>query len=128
MDLDRFNGHNYLNLESFRRNGRGVKTPVWFVREGDVLHVWTQADSGKVKRIRRNGRVRIAPSTARGEHLGDWIEAKAEVDDSPQALAHVQRQMARKYGLLFHAFRLLGRLRRNRYVTLAITRPQDDTP
>jgi len=111
MSLDNFNGHKYLNIETFRKSGVGVKTPVWFVREGDALYVWTQADSGKAKRIRRDGRVRIAPCTARGELLGEWSEAHAEADASPEALRHVEQLMQRKYGLVFRGFQLMGKLR-----------------
>jgi PPOX class probable F420-dependent enzyme len=74
----------YLNLESFRANGQGVLTPVWFA--GDPvsgapikLYVYSEADSGKAKRIRRNSRVRVAPCDMRGKLLGDWIEARAEI-------------------------------------------------
>ncbi len=121
MSLEVFTGHRYLNLEAFRKSGRGVQTPVWFVREGEALYVWTEATSGKVKRIRRNPRVRIAPSDARGTPLGPWLEAQAEVLDDPQAVARVQRLMAAKYGLLFFAFRLLAKLRRRRPVGLRLT-------
>lgn len=118
--VDYFDGHNYLNIETYRKNGQGVRTPVWFVREGDMLYVWTQADSGKAKRIRRNGRVRIAPCTARGDLLGDWLEARAEADASPEALRHVQKLMARKYGLAFRGFQIMGKLRGGRITTLRI--------
>ncbi|WP_448591557.1 PPOX class F420-dependent oxidoreductase [Thermoflexus hugenholtzii] len=120
MSLDRFEGHRYLNLETFRKNGEGVKTPVWFVRDGNTLYVWTLADSGKARRIRRNGRVRIAPCTASGDLLDDWIMARAEVDGSPEALRHVTRLMRSKYGIAFLLFEWMGRLRRARHTTLRI--------
>lgn len=81
----------------------------------------TQADSGKAKRIRREGRIRIAPCTASGAPLGEWIEARAQADASSEALAHVQALMRRKYGLAFLFFRFLGRGRA--YTALAL-RPQ----
>ena len=46
----------YLNLETFRKNGDGVKTPVWFAQEGESLYVMTIPTSGKAKRIRRLAR------------------------------------------------------------------------
>jgi len=109
MNLDTFARQKYLSIESYRKNGAAVRTPVWFAREGETLYVWTQADSGKAKRIRREGRIRIAPCTASGAPLGEWIEARAQADASPKALAHVQALMRRKYGLAFLFFRLLGR-------------------
>ena len=50
-DLSQFDGQDFLTLETFRRSGIGVKTPIWLVRGGDALWMWTMAGSGKVKRI-----------------------------------------------------------------------------
>jgi PPOX class probable F420-dependent enzyme len=82
--LDAFNGKKYLNLETYRRNGSGVRTPVWFAAApaevgGAKLYVYTTADSGKAKRIRRTGTVRIAPCDARGNVTGNWIAAHATI-------------------------------------------------
>ncbi len=80
--LEIFAGRKYLNLETFRRSGQGVRTPVWFAAataepELPKLYVYTTADSEKAKRIRRTGAVRIAPCDARGRVTGSWIEAQA---------------------------------------------------
>jgi PPOX class probable F420-dependent enzyme len=82
--LDAFDGARYLNLETYRRSGAGVRTPVWFVAapaKGGVaqLYVYTTEDSGKAKRIRRTGVVRIAPCDARGKVTGAWIPAHAMI-------------------------------------------------
>jgi len=111
MTLKQFDKQNYLNIETFRKSGQGVKTPVWFVRDGDALYVWTQADSGKAKRIRNNGTINIAPSTGSGDPLGEWLPARAQADDSPTAIQHVEKLMKKKYGLMFSVFGFLGRLR-----------------
>jgi PPOX class probable F420-dependent enzyme len=77
----------YLNLESYRRNGTGVRTPIWFAASpGDFtdptmekLYVYSIADSGKAKRIRRCGRIRIAACDLRGHATAPWTDAFAEV-------------------------------------------------
>lgn len=120
MTLQSFTQQKYLNLETFRKNGQGVKTPVWFAQEGNALFVWTEAGSGKVKRIRRDGSVRIAPSTGAGEPLGEWLPAHAQTDDSPAALQHIQTLMRKKYGLSFDAFNLLGKLRKSKPTSIKI--------
>jgi PPOX class probable F420-dependent enzyme len=71
----------YVNLETFKKNGTGVKTPVWFAEENSMLYVYTEADVGKVKRIRNNPRVRIAACNMRGKVHGDWIDATAHMAD-----------------------------------------------
>ena len=71
--------HKNINLTTFRKSGEAVPTPVWYVVLEDKLYVRTEASSGKVKRIRNNGRVELAPSTVRGKTLGSTTEAKARV-------------------------------------------------
>ena len=70
LNLAPFVGQRYLNLESFKRDGTPVQTPVWFAEEQGVLYVYTLANAGKVKRIRRNPRIRIAPCTMRSTVIG----------------------------------------------------------
>ncbi len=123
MSISHFDNHQYFNIETFRKSGVGVRTPVWFVREGEALYVWTQANSGKAKRIRNNPRVRVAPCTASGELLGAWVEAHAEADASPEALQHVQQLMTAKYGLAYRGFQVMGKLQRAQHTTLKITFP-----
>ena len=87
MGFEAFAGHKYLNLETFKKSGEGVKTPVWFAADpaSDLasdaarLYAYTIGNAGKVKRIRNNGRVRIAPCDMRGSLLGDWVDARAEI-------------------------------------------------
>jgi PPOX class probable F420-dependent enzyme len=111
MELKSFEKQQYLNIETFRKNGQGVKTPVWFVQDGETLHVWTQAGSGKAKRIRSNATVNIAPCKGSGELLGEWHPAQAQAEETPQAIQHVEKLMKKKYGMMFHIFGLLGKIR-----------------
>jgi uncharacterized protein len=68
--LARFGDQKYISLETLRKNGEGVKTPVWFVLHDGALYVYTEATSWKVKRIRHNLRIRVAPCTMRGVVMG----------------------------------------------------------
>jgi len=118
--LQPFDKRQYLSIETFRKNGQGVKTPVWFVQEGEKLFIWTEATSGKVKRVRNNGKVNIAPSRGDGATLGDWVPATASRDDSAEAVVKVRGLMVKKYGVVFQLFGLLGRLRKAEYTTLKL--------
>ncbi len=111
MKLSQFEKQQYLNIETYRKNGQAVKTPVWFAQDGETLHIWTQADSGKAKRIRANGTVRVAPATASGEPTGEWLNAGAQADESKEAVDYVKKLMTAKYGLMFHIFGFIGRMR-----------------
>lgn len=75
-----FRGQNYLNLETFKKNGQGVKTPIWFeIGSDSTIYAYTEADSWKVKRIRNNPRVRLVPSDIRGNPKGEWVEGTARI-------------------------------------------------
>jgi PPOX class probable F420-dependent enzyme len=86
----------YLSLTSFRRDGGGVATPVWFVRVEGRLRVVTEASSYKVRRIRRDPRVTIAPCTASGRLRGTPVPAWADLLPDAE-LAPTERLMAAKY-------------------------------
>jgi uncharacterized protein len=120
MTLGQFEKRNYLNLETTRKNGQTVKTPVWFALDGDALLVWTDANSGKAKRIRRDGKVRVVPSTASGEPLGEWVTGTAAEDSSAEAIKYVTGRFKQKYGLSFYAFNLFGKVRGTKNTTLRI--------
>jgi len=88
----------YVLLTTFRKDGRAVPTPIWVVPDGDGLAVWTRADSGKIKRIRRDGRVTVAPCNFRGTVAGAAVEAHARLGDSAET-DRIRRAIGRKYGL-----------------------------
>ncbi|WP_344604700.1 PPOX class F420-dependent oxidoreductase [Streptomyces glaucus] len=109
--LDRLGAGTYLLLTSHRRNGTPVATPVWVVRDGDALGVWTAADSWKVRRIRHRSDVLVGPCDLRGNPTGDQIPATAEICD-PATGVRYRRLIARKYGLVGRLTLLGSRLRR----------------
>ncbi|MEV5149505.1 PPOX class F420-dependent oxidoreductase [Streptomyces sp. NPDC052727] len=117
--LDRLGSGTYLLVTSYRKNGTPVATPVWVVRDGGTLGVWTAADSWKVKRIRRRPDVLVGPCDARGNPTGDQVPATAEVAD-PATTAHYRSLIARKYGLLGRLTLLGSRLRRGLDGTVGI--------
>lgn len=118
--IEQFKNKQYINLETYRKNGEGVKTPVWFAQDGDTLRVWTSIGSGKVKRIRRDGSVRIAPSTATGEPTGEWTSANVVILESDEDLKHTNELFYKKYGWLFNMFAALGKIRGGSFITLKV--------
>lgn len=110
----------YIALETFRKNGEGVITPVWVTQEAGKLYVWTAGDSWKVKRIRNDPRVRLAESDARGNPQSDWIEASATVLDSPEDEARQRQRLASKYRIMYRLFALMYKIRRDNSVRVAI--------
>jgi PPOX class probable F420-dependent enzyme len=87
----------YTLLISYRRDGTPVPTPVWAAPAGGALYVRSERGSGKVKRLRADARVLIAPCTARGTPLGGPLEATAAVL-GPEEELPAERILAGSYG------------------------------
>ena len=110
-NLDSVSGGTYVLLTTFRKDSTPVPTPVWFVRDGDHLLITTDGTSGKVKRLRGNPRVLLAPCDMRGRPKGDAIEATAELADAAQT-EEITAAVARRYGLLGRLMTRRGRATR----------------
>jgi PPOX class probable F420-dependent enzyme len=110
----RFPGR-FLSVTSFKRDGTGVATPVWFVSDGRRLYALTDLHSAKVRRIRRDPRVVVAPCRAGGRLRGEPVPARAEVLTSTAELEHVQKLLLERYRISYRivmlAYRLGRRLR-----------------
>jgi len=109
----------YIQLTTFRKTGVGVPTPVWFAISAGKVYVVTGASAGKLKRIRNNGRVTLAPCKSNGQVTGEAVEATASIlTVTEQALAN--DALTRKYGWLYRIFAGFQRLRRRQQVFIEI--------
>jgi PPOX class probable F420-dependent enzyme len=109
--------HKYINLETYKKSGKAVQTPVWFVISENQIFVITTKNTGKVKRIRNNQAVRIMPCGMRGEPKGDWVEGKARFADEQESETAVKMRL-KKYG--FKA-KLVGMfIRRDKPIVIAV--------
>lgn len=108
-DLAEIDRHRYICLATFRLNGAEVLTPVWFAAADGKLYVFTAEQSGKVKRLRRSPRARVAASDARGRVLGEWREATACILADPRSIARAQATLQVKYGWQMRVTNLLSR-------------------
>jgi uncharacterized protein len=88
----------YVSITTFRRDGSPVATPVWMVADGVRMYVWTGAQTGKAKRIRRNPDVTLAPCTMRGTVTGPSVPARAQIVQSADR-PDVWRLFLAKYSL-----------------------------
>ncbi len=102
----------YVSLVTFRRDGREVATPVWFAEHAGRLYAYTLRDSGKVKRIRGNRRMRLAPCTMKGKIVGEWVQGRAILVDDPAVERKAYAAIAKKYGLVYQAATLMARISR----------------
>lgn len=109
-----------MSLATFRKTGQAVATPVWFAETGGKLYVTTNKTSGKVKRLRNNPAVTVAPCTAGGQVLGPAVQARARVL-SPEEAATGRQALLRKYGWQLRFFAVLWKIQRRVYIILEIT-------
>jgi PPOX class probable F420-dependent enzyme len=111
----------YVSLASYRRDGREVRTPVWIAPDGERLVVYTNRKSGKVKRILREARVRLAACDARGRLRSPerWVEARARLRDDPDGRERGLAAIGRKYGWQMGLALLVSRLS-GRYADRAV--------
>ena len=97
-DLESLRGQTYAVLVTFRRDGTAVPSPVWLgVDDHGRVYVKTRRDAGKVKRLRRDNRVAIAPSDARGRPTGPAVRGSGRVLPQPE-WAHAEETLAAAYG------------------------------
>ena len=114
-----FAGEKYVNVASYRKNGSAVYTPMWFVEDGGVLYVYSLATAGKVKRIRNNPRVKIAPCDVRGKPKGAWVEALAQIVDASKA-EYAHNLLNKKYGLIKKMGDFFSKMRKRERVVMTI--------
>ena len=114
-------GEKYINLETYRKNGRGVRTPVWFVEsssdDGSILYVRTSDDTGKYKRIHNNPSVQIAPCDMRGSVKGKWVKGEARIANEEEKLKAF-KMLEKKYGMIYKMTRMFQS--RKNYVVIAL--------
>lgn len=119
-NLTQFANQNYLNIETYRKSGEPMHTPVWFVQDGDTLYVRTIANSGKVKRVRNNPQVRIMPCGRAGEPLGNWVPAHAFEETDLSVHQRVRQLLWEKYGPLVGQFEAHTRQSGHEYTVIKI--------
>lgn len=97
--FDSLRGHKYGLVVTFKRDGGAVPTPVWFgLDDAGRMYFRTGAEVAKVKRIRREPSVLVAPCTLRGKPLGPSIEGVARVVPEAEN-EHAERAIRSNYGL-----------------------------
>ncbi|MBM4266384.1 MAG: PPOX class F420-dependent oxidoreductase [Deltaproteobacteria bacterium] len=88
----------YVSLVTYKRDGTGVETAVWAAPLDGKLVVFTLRDSFKVKRLRRNPKVRVARCNLTGKVLGPWEDGTGVVVDDPAYEKRAYEALDAKYG------------------------------
>jgi uncharacterized protein len=102
--VSQFSGRRYIDLVSYDRNGKPKLTPVLSLEHGGLLYVRTGPTKWKVKRIRRNPRVRIVPCDSKGSPNGTWVEGRALIVEGKE-LEQATALFKEEFGAIGDLFR-----------------------
>ena len=102
--LGQFIDQKYINLETYKKDGTPIRTPVWFVINNDLIYVITRDSTGKVRRLKNNQDVRIVPCSFKGEPKNGWVKGKVE-KIAGEAADKAIKLRKKKYGM---SARLIG--------------------
>jgi uncharacterized protein len=122
--LEEIGRSRYVSLTTYRKDGTAVATPVWHVVNGGELLVVSDADAGKVKRIRNNSHVvvtvcdfrgKIAPSAPSVEGTARLLdEADTQTGRALLAGKYVLSRWGNRFAKILH-------VRRRAVIGIAVT-------
>ena len=95
--LSLFIDQKYVNLETYKKDGTPVRTPVWFMIDGDIVYVVTREKTGKVKRLKNNQNIKIVPCSFKGKPESEWIKGIAQKVAGEEAEKAIKLRK-KKYG------------------------------
>jgi PPOX class probable F420-dependent enzyme len=117
--LSQLSRFRYINIETLKKNGSVVRTPIWFIIYEGIIFFRTDSKSGKVKRIRNNPHVRIAPCDIRGNIKGTWFDGNAKFADTKES-SMVFSMIDKKYGFLTALIRSFNKIRGTNPIAMPI--------
>jgi PPOX class probable F420-dependent enzyme len=108
----RLGAERFVALTTFKRTGEPIATTVWIARDAGDLIVLTPAQSWKVKRIRHDPRVRLAPCSRSGKVTPgtEPAEGTATVETDPATVDRLHRVVKAEYGLEYKIVMAMERL------------------
>lgn len=108
INFDEIKSQKYISLETYRKNNKPVRTPVWFVIKDDLVYVVTRSKTGKVKRLKNNLQVKFALCTIKGKVVGEWISGTVTILNEEQTKEAVKRR-DKKYGFMAKIAKVLSK-------------------
>jgi uncharacterized protein len=100
----------YVSVATYRQAGVEVATPVWMAESNGRYYVFSEGNSGKVKRLRLNERARLASCDFRGKVNSEWLASKGRVVTDAATVARANQALHRKYGWQMVLGNLLSKL------------------
>jgi PPOX class probable F420-dependent enzyme len=99
----------YINIETYRKNGLGVRTPIWFIIHQGLIYFRTDEKSGKVKGLGIIRMLRL-PCDIRGNVKGEWFDGKIYFANSAET-SIAYSMINKKYGIKTTLIRIFNKIR-----------------
>ena len=117
-NLENFEAGKYVNIQTYKKNGQAVSTPVWFISKDNRIYFRTSNKSGKFKRIKNNNNVKFALCNFRGKIKGEWQNGLAKIDPDINRL--IFSKINEKYGIFAHVMNFLYKIKKMDIIILYI--------
>lgn len=118
--FDSLANEKYISLQTNRKNGSVISTPVWFVLKENKLYIRSGANSGKIKRIRNNNDVKISICDIKGKVKGQAFEAIANFEKNLD-YQEINSLFDKKYGILSFLLKIFYKFKKIKLTILSIT-------
>ncbi len=117
-NLNPFEKAKYINVQTFKKNGQPISTPVWFIIKDNKIFFRTSKNSGKIKRIRINNNIKFALCDIKGKIKGEWFDgiAKIENDSNNVILSLINK----KYGISSQFLKIFYKIKKIDIAILSI--------
>jgi len=108
-------------LTTFKKDGTPVGVPVWAAPDGDRIVVWTNRESWKVKRVRRNPEVTLQACDARGRKTTGAVVTGVAVLQDGVGTEATRAAIGKKYGIIGVVGVRASRLLRGKDATIGLS-------
>ncbi|MDH3278953.1 MAG: PPOX class F420-dependent oxidoreductase [Nitrosopumilus sp.] len=108
FSLDEIKSEKYISLETYRKNHQPIRTPVWFVVRDELVYIVTRNQTGKVKRLQNNLKVKFALCSIKGKITGEWISGTAKILTGNE-IKEAVKMRDKKYGFMAKIAKFLSK-------------------
>jgi len=121
----KISNNKYINIESYKKDGSYVRTPVLFVIKDNKIYFRSSVKSGKIKRIKNNSSVRLIPCGINGRVKDNkWSSGHATLANTSE-INITDRLFTKKYGIVNMLLKLLYKIRKINLILVCITLNND---
>ncbi len=124
-DFNQFVNNKYINIESYKKNGMSVRTPVLFVNKEQKIYFRTSKSSGKIKRINNNAQIKFAPCNINGKTNDNYWKSGLATIINGSEIEIIDKLFEKKYGIINMLLKLIYKIRKMELVFVSVSISND---